>query len=214
MDWLAVASSLVKLGIIGLVAGVGAYFGSYLKRKAEDRAIRENLTNLTVQVSAVTRATEEIKSEITSEVWDRQRQWEMKRDVIFDCIRALASVDDGLMLLANTHLLASNAPAKETSTWIDRKSEAMAKWSIAAEKFDAVRQLVPIACGDEVKDALTAVALIARKTASDILGGNNASYAASSSERMKAIVKAEQVARKELGVSPSGVVTSPKVGQE
>jgi len=44
---------ILNYGIIAVVAGVGAYFGAYLRRKAENRAQREDIENLTELVERV-----------------------------------------------------------------------------------------------------------------------------------------------------------------
>ena len=44
---------ILNYGIIALVAAVGAYFGAYLRRKAENRAQREDIENLTELVERV-----------------------------------------------------------------------------------------------------------------------------------------------------------------
>jgi len=44
---------ILNYGIIAFVAAVGAYFGAYLRRKAENRAQREDIENLTELVERV-----------------------------------------------------------------------------------------------------------------------------------------------------------------
>lgn len=40
---------------------------------------------------AVTSTTEEIKAKISNDVWDRQRRWEMKRDILFETGRKISA---------------------------------------------------------------------------------------------------------------------------
>jgi hypothetical protein len=49
-----------------VVAGGGAYLGSYLKKKGENWATKEDVKELT-------RITKEIEAKITNEVWHQQR---------------------------------------------------------------------------------------------------------------------------------------------
>jgi len=44
-----------------------------------------------------TRVTNEIEAKISDEVWDRQKRWELKRDVLFEVARKLAAVDEKLV---------------------------------------------------------------------------------------------------------------------
>jgi septal ring factor EnvC (AmiA/AmiB activator) len=60
-SWLLIAISLVA-------GGIGAYFGAYLKTKAEHRATKEDFAELLKQVESQTRAVETIKGEITEQV--------------------------------------------------------------------------------------------------------------------------------------------------
>jgi hypothetical protein len=49
----AAGIQVLDYAIIALVAGVGAYFGAYLRRKAENRAQREDIENLTELIERV-----------------------------------------------------------------------------------------------------------------------------------------------------------------
>lgn len=76
-------SSLWGIPLLSFVtAGAGAYFGSYLKKKGENLATHEDLQKLVDQMKATTQATKEIETRLTDQAWDRQRQWELKRDII------------------------------------------------------------------------------------------------------------------------------------
>jgi hypothetical protein len=64
---------LTTLFAVALVAGLGAYFGSYLREKGKNLATRED-------VDRVVRATEEIRSQVGGDLWLRQRVWDFKRE--------------------------------------------------------------------------------------------------------------------------------------
>lgn len=72
---------------------MGAYLGSYLKKKGENLARREDIEGLVEQVSAVTKATKEIEAKISSNVWDRQKQWELKRDLLLDAVKRMDELE-------------------------------------------------------------------------------------------------------------------------
>lgn len=57
-----------------LLSMAGAYFGSYIKRKAEDRATQENFDNLREQLRKTTQDTEEIKITLSRKNWFTQQQ--------------------------------------------------------------------------------------------------------------------------------------------
>jgi hypothetical protein len=62
--------------VTAVVAGAGAYLGSYLKKKGENLATHEDVDKLVAQVAAVTETTKQIESKISHDVWERQRKWE------------------------------------------------------------------------------------------------------------------------------------------
>lgn len=61
---------------------VGTYFGSYLKKKAENQATHEDIDKLVDQVSAVTTATKQIESTISNDLWRRERKAELQLKAI------------------------------------------------------------------------------------------------------------------------------------
>jgi type II secretory pathway pseudopilin PulG len=60
-------------GVVG--AAVGTFLASYLKRRGEDHAARENFAAIREQLQTTTRDTETIKQFLSSEVWRSQQQW-------------------------------------------------------------------------------------------------------------------------------------------
>ena len=83
---------LLKFGLLALCAGAGGFLGSYLKRKGENLATHEDIDKLITQVGTVTKVTKEIEARISSDLWDRQKQWELKRDAIFEVAKTIAAV--------------------------------------------------------------------------------------------------------------------------
>ena len=65
-----------------ITAGVAAYFGSYLGKKGETRALHEDIDKLVQQVSAVTTATKQIEATITNETWRRERKSDLQLKTI------------------------------------------------------------------------------------------------------------------------------------
>lgn len=46
-----------------------------------------------IWVSVLTKATKQVEAAISNEVWDRQRQWEMKRDALLEAAQHVARED-------------------------------------------------------------------------------------------------------------------------
>lgn len=73
-SWIVILISLIS-------AGLGAFLGSYLKRKGEHLATRDDFDELLLQIKAQTKVTEEIKQELSGKLWIAQKQWELKREI-------------------------------------------------------------------------------------------------------------------------------------
>lgn len=71
---------------------LGSYFSPYLRKRAENLATHDDLDKLIKQMEAVTEATKAIESRIDEQVWNKQRQWEMKRDALVKGLQALRSL--------------------------------------------------------------------------------------------------------------------------
>ena len=92
---------IIGWGLATLSALLIGYLAGYLKKKTENRAIHEDIDKLVEQMRAVTEATKEIEAKISSDVWDRQKRWEMKREVLFSAVTRIAEMDDALLSFAN-----------------------------------------------------------------------------------------------------------------
>lgn len=96
-------------GGLSLVGGwLGAYLGSYLKKKGENLATHEDIDKLVDQVRAVTQTTKEIEAKISNEVWDRQKRW---TQTIYD---QAAKRRDASNALDESRLLATVVCSEET----------------------------------------------------------------------------------------------------
>ncbi len=75
--------AVFELVAIAVVAGLSAYLGTYLREKGRNLATKED-------VDKITRATEEIKAQISSQQWVKQRRRELQLDVVKDLNKLLA----------------------------------------------------------------------------------------------------------------------------
>jgi hypothetical protein len=78
-------------------AAIAAYFGACFKKRGEDQALREGFAEVLRQTTETTQATKKMEATISNEVWDRQKQWEMKRDVVFEATKRMGTVKDKLI---------------------------------------------------------------------------------------------------------------------
>ena len=72
------------------------YLTGYATKKGENLATHEDIDKVLEQVKAVTEATKKIEADISTGVWDRQKRWEMKREVLFEAARRLSEIDDAM----------------------------------------------------------------------------------------------------------------------
>jgi hypothetical protein len=138
--------------VTAVVAGVGAYLGSYLKKKGENLATHEDVGKLVAQVAAVTETTKQIEAKISHDVWDRQRKWEMKRDALFEALKDIGSMETCLNNYISTFDAAQQAPSERQLAWGDRKLEAIEQHDKCIASFTRTMILATLVCGEEVRD--------------------------------------------------------------
>ena len=100
------------LFLIGLL--IGSFVRPYLAKKGENLATLEDIQGLVDQVAAVTTTTKKIEAEISTGVWDKQKRWDMKREVLFD-----AAKKSGRGGRCDAHLCDLDAGRSgETKAWV------------------------------------------------------------------------------------------------
>jgi hypothetical protein len=134
------------------------------------------------QVRAVTTTTKEIEAKISTDVWDRQKKWEMKRDVLFEATRRLGAFGDALVSLHTTFLAEKLNRKPDEPEWSQVKGQAAEHWREMSTKFDETSMLVGVVCGKELKDACNDIRLFARKIASGIFNKDLEIYLKSAQE--------------------------------
>ena len=76
MNFLYFLNSLSLVILILLIVNVfKPFIGSYSAKKGENLATKEDIAQLT-------KIAEGIRAEISDKYWDRQKQWEMRRDAV------------------------------------------------------------------------------------------------------------------------------------
>jgi hypothetical protein len=149
-------------GLSVILAGFLGYFRSYMKKKGENVATHEDIEKLVDQVKAVTEATKKIEAEISAGVWDKQKRWEMKREVLFEAAKRLSEIDDAMLSLTvamkedrNKQKAWENQRPSDAEQlgWGEAKNERLMRWSKAATDFDESRVFVTIVC---TKDSVRA----------------------------------------------------------
>jgi hypothetical protein len=114
-----------------IASGFGGYFGSYLKKKGENLPTKEGFQALKDQTSQLTRATKEIETKIDDQVWNRQRQWEMKRDILLGFARIISQFDQAVVLFGIK--IQNRSTSLYGAAEFQKSLEA---WNIASNKFE------------------------------------------------------------------------------
>jgi hypothetical protein len=90
MNVLYLLVGLNSVILIFLVVNVfKPFIGSYAAKKGENLATKEDIAQLT-------KIAERIRAKISDEYWDRQKQWEMRRDTLYEAVRVLTGYNGAL----------------------------------------------------------------------------------------------------------------------
>jgi len=79
-----------------LSAFVGSYLAGYLKKKGESLATHEDFQAVLAELQETTRATKQIEAKISDEMWDRQKRWELRKEIFLEMLRAVGNADIAL----------------------------------------------------------------------------------------------------------------------
>jgi hypothetical protein len=136
-----------------VIVGVGIYLAAYLKKKAQNLATREEFKELEKQTAALTRTTAQIEADIKGSLWDRQKQWELKREILFDAAKRVAQIENALGNLNSAFKTAEEHKSVPGSGWEQLLIDENDKWFKANAAFKEARLFVDVSCGQEMRDA-------------------------------------------------------------
>jgi hypothetical protein len=112
---------------------IGGFLKSYMAKKGENRAIREDIAELT-------RLTKEIEHTVSTKAWARQ----IRKEATFDAIKSLARVDAAVSSVLSQHNLVMGEFKADKET----RDATLAEFKIAYESLFAAKLLVEVACGN------------------------------------------------------------------
>lgn len=125
-DLLALVAGCVLTLVVILLT---EHWKSYAGRKGENLATHEDIDMVLEQVKAVTQTTKEIEAKISTDVWDKQKRWELKRDTLFAVAKELSSMENALIALHSAY-------TQDTSPEGKHKDAALNHWNQCAISFD------------------------------------------------------------------------------
>jgi hypothetical protein len=205
------AAVLMLLLVINiLVMILTAFFRGYGTKKGKNLATKEDLQNVLIQVKAVTRSTEEIKTELSELTWSKQRQWDMKRDAALDVMKIFGEMEqllNHIFHIRNPDTIAKSLVNPEMQKkHIQSYEDALKQYLEAIRKFWQARETIGLVFSESVSRQMDAVqnalALLAALLGDDSPTGPAAKAA------QRDILRREQklvtdALRKELGIQMS-----------
>jgi hypothetical protein len=137
-----------------VAGGLGAYLGSYLKKKGENLATHEDLDKLVTQMAAVTTATKNIEAQISDDVWQRQKRWEAKREAIFEVMRKLGELE-----ATSARYSSAQEFQRQSGNAPPDAGQRLEEYLTALKLYGIAKNVATLTCGYRVTGVLSAVQL-------------------------------------------------------
>jgi len=171
-----------------------------MKKKGENRAIHEDIEKLVDQVRAVTTTTKEIEAKISGEVWDRQKRWELKRDVLFEATKRVAIIFDRLKNLDNVLQTEIKNPAVKDLQWKQLRIDENNKWFEATAGLEESKLFIGVSCGMDLLNAVAKFAQLTSNIAGKIYKGDGEIFKKSVTQLFDGSDAIRNAIRKELAI--------------
>lgn len=198
------AIGYILTGFIGVViGGLIRWWNAYSDEKGKNLATKEDFNDLKEQTRQLTETTKEIESKIDNRMWDRQKQWELKRDTVIELVKVMKEFEQATMALGIAIKAKIAAPDNMKLFHQEKVSKRIAVWEPLSVKLEQHIYLATLVFGRETISALHGVAVIVRDVSSDALSEKNPdAYAARNLELVQQFSKLRDVLRDDLGFSP------------
>jgi hypothetical protein len=193
----------VLTALIG--AGIGFYFGAYFRKKGQNLATREDLDKLVAQVEAVTTAAKEIEARVSDEAWNREKTWELKRDVLLEGMKGLGEYFAALWAVCSTYRRDADSIQERGVGDGDARIRVLEEWDRVSTDFIAAKCFVVSLVGS--KDLMVALAhfgKVTRRVAIEVSGGKLDVLQERAKELEFAISAVAGLLSEELGYSAGG----------
>ncbi|MDQ1639270.1 MAG: hypothetical protein QOF62_2609 [Pyrinomonadaceae bacterium] len=87
---------LLLLVISAILTSLFAFLTFYMKKKAENFATKEDFREILRQLKETTRATEEIKAEISTGTWVNEQRWKLRKSIYLTLLEKLSESKQAL----------------------------------------------------------------------------------------------------------------------
>ncbi|HEX7728941.1 MAG TPA: hypothetical protein VF392_07890 [Terracidiphilus sp.] len=166
------------------------FFGSYAAKKGENLATKED-------IAQITKSQEEIKAQISDKAWDRQRQWEMKRDAVFEVMRELGQLENALLEFYVAHSCTIPDNDLKTSNLLEKKTN----WNRIVSRVNGAKFIANTIVSESLSIALDQFVLERLRAGMEISQGNYQEYFAKQGQFKKQLDSVYGEIRKELKVT-------------
>ena len=175
--------------------GVGAYLGSYLKKKGENLATHEDIDKLVDQIKAVTQATKEIEAKISNEMWDRQKRWEIKKDAIFETMKELGTVKANLIELMSAYQVSKG---RTDDLYLQARNRVSRKYQEGLLGFERARMVAMLVAGKDLQNKFRDFVTVAAEFSRDIVEEKDIDNHARLKEVIRCLEDLVELIRKDL----------------
>lgn len=195
---------LINLIALGFAAIAGGFFGWFLKpylgKRGQDLATREDIDKALDEVRALSTATKGIEAKISGEVWDRQKRWELKRDVLFEAVKKSAAVHQALMKVHALYQADKTAIARGEPERAGEQIKAGGLLLEATAELDDTYLIVSLVSGGETRKALGEFIPLARDIGMKLTDRQPEALQESRGEVSKKLAAVTAAVRKELEI--------------
>ncbi|HLY40465.1 MAG TPA: hypothetical protein VKR52_04585 [Terracidiphilus sp.] len=188
------------IAALTLIGGwFGGFFGTYMRKKGDNLATHEDFERLLAEQKRTTQATKEIEAKISDDMWNQQKRWELKRDILFNAAKRLAQLDDAALTLVSIYEVSFDNP---NVNWEKERLESMDKWQKASMEYEETRVLIGVICEEPLIVSFRRFGSLARNIVTATCNKKRGTYDKSESEFLSTHAAAQDAIRKELGFEP------------
>jgi hypothetical protein len=194
---------LINLIALAFAAIAGGFFGWFLKPylgKRGDLASHEDMDKVLDEVRAVAATAKQLEAKISGDVWDRQKRWELKRDVLFDAVKKSAAVHQALMKANAVCQTDKAAMARGEPGRVGEHIKASDSLLEATAELDDTYLLVSLVSGGEARKALGEFISLARDVGMKLTDRQPDAFQESRSDVSRKLAAVTAAVRKELEI--------------
>ena len=130
------------------------------------------------QVRVVTQATKEIEAKISSDLWDRQKRWELRRDSSFEVAKSMTATIDALTAAYSFYDTENKRGGPISPGRQEKQLRLEAAFNDAASNFDNASLLAGLVCSKELQKAALELGRFVRDMGASAPTGNVESFQA------------------------------------